>query len=105
MKWGTFAAPQTVRLAPWQRPQEKGIDLAIALDLIEFVLTDCCDEINYCYQNQNCLDHLACLDDCDSFGGGSECYATCQDSNPTGANLYQTMYECAQTFCSTVCGL
>lgn len=35
--------PQTVTLRPWQRPQEKGIDLAIALDLVEFVLTDCCD--------------------------------------------------------------
>lgn len=36
-------APQTVTLRPWQRPQEKGIDLAIALDLVEFVLTGCCD--------------------------------------------------------------
>lgn len=32
-------------LTPWQRPQEKGIDLAIALDLIEFALTDCCDVV------------------------------------------------------------
>jgi uncharacterized LabA/DUF88 family protein len=37
------ATPQTVMLRPWQRPQEKGIDLAIALDLIEFILTDSCD--------------------------------------------------------------
>ena len=34
------AAPQTVQLVPWQRPQEKGIDLAIGLDVIEFALTD-----------------------------------------------------------------
>jgi uncharacterized LabA/DUF88 family protein len=32
-----------VMLHPWQRPQEKGIDLVMALDLIEFVLTDKCD--------------------------------------------------------------
>lgn len=37
------AVSQTVTLTPWQRPQEKGVDLAIALDLVEFVLTDCCD--------------------------------------------------------------
>jgi hypothetical protein len=30
-------------LRPWQRPQEKGIDLVMALDLIEFVLTGKCD--------------------------------------------------------------
>lgn len=36
-------APQWVQLVPWQRPQEKGIDLALALDVIEFVLTDVCD--------------------------------------------------------------
>jgi uncharacterized LabA/DUF88 family protein len=32
-----------VTLYPWQRPQEKGIDLTIALDLIELVLVDRCD--------------------------------------------------------------
>jgi uncharacterized LabA/DUF88 family protein len=32
-----------VTLYPWQRPQEKGIDLAIALDLLELVLIDRCD--------------------------------------------------------------
>jgi uncharacterized LabA/DUF88 family protein len=32
-----------VTLHPWQRPQEKGIDLVMALDLIEFVLTGKCD--------------------------------------------------------------
>ena len=37
------AAPQTVTLEPWQRPQEKGIDLSIGLDLIEFALTDTFD--------------------------------------------------------------
>ena len=35
-----WATPQTVTLKPSQRPQEKGIDLAIALDVIEFVLAD-----------------------------------------------------------------
>jgi uncharacterized LabA/DUF88 family protein len=39
------ARPQTVTLRPWQRPQEKGVDLAIALELIEFVLTDSCDVV------------------------------------------------------------
>lgn len=34
------AAPQTVTMVPWQRPQEKGIDLCIALDVVEFALTD-----------------------------------------------------------------
>jgi uncharacterized LabA/DUF88 family protein len=37
------AAPQTVTLTPWQRPHEKGIDLAIALDVIEFLITGVCD--------------------------------------------------------------
>lgn len=37
------ASPQTVTLTPWQRPQEKGIDLVLALDVIEFVLKDYCD--------------------------------------------------------------
>lgn len=37
------AAEQVVTLRPWQRPQEKGVDLVLALDLVEFVLTDVCD--------------------------------------------------------------
>ena len=37
------AKPQKVTLRPWQRPQEKGIDVALALDVIEFVVTDKCD--------------------------------------------------------------
>ena len=36
-------APQTVVMRPWRRAQEKGIDLAIGLDLVEFVLADACD--------------------------------------------------------------
>lgn len=28
---------------PWRRPQEKGIDLLIGLDVVEFVLTGRCD--------------------------------------------------------------
>jgi hypothetical protein len=34
---------RTVTLYPWQRPQEKGIDLVMALDLIESVLLGRCD--------------------------------------------------------------
>ncbi len=37
------AAPQTVTLRPWERPQEKGIDLILALDVVELILTDQCD--------------------------------------------------------------
>jgi uncharacterized LabA/DUF88 family protein len=37
------AQPRQVTLRPWQRPQEKGIDVVMALDVIEFVLTDLCD--------------------------------------------------------------
>ncbi len=36
-------AGRRVTLHPWQRPREKGIDLVMALDLIEFVLTGKCD--------------------------------------------------------------
>jgi hypothetical protein len=36
-------AGRRVTLYPWRRPREKGIDLVMALDLIEFVLTDKCD--------------------------------------------------------------
>lgn len=35
--------PQEVELSPWQRPQEKGIDLLIGLDVVEFLLTGVCD--------------------------------------------------------------
>ncbi|MBI4728264.1 MAG: NYN domain-containing protein [Acidobacteria bacterium] len=34
---------QTVTLRPWRRPQEKGIDLIIALDVVEFILRRMCD--------------------------------------------------------------
>ena len=37
------AAPQVVSLSPWQRPQEKGIDMVLALDVVEFILTEICD--------------------------------------------------------------
>jgi uncharacterized LabA/DUF88 family protein len=37
------AEPRQVTLRPWQRPQEKGIDVVMALDVIEFVFTDLCD--------------------------------------------------------------
>jgi uncharacterized LabA/DUF88 family protein len=37
------AAPITVTLRPWQRPQEKGIDMVLALDVVEFILTDAFD--------------------------------------------------------------
>lgn len=30
-------------LSPWMRPQEKGIDLVIGLDVVEFLLTRVCD--------------------------------------------------------------
>jgi uncharacterized LabA/DUF88 family protein len=40
---GANAKPQSVTMRPWQRPQEKGIDVCLALDVIEFVLTDKCD--------------------------------------------------------------
>lgn len=37
---GPKAPPRLVTLTPWERPQEKGIDVTIALDLVEFALTD-----------------------------------------------------------------
>lgn len=37
------ASEQLVMLGPWQRPQEKGIDVLIALDAVEFILDDKCD--------------------------------------------------------------
>jgi len=40
---GPHVAPETVTLAPYQRPQEKGIDLVLALDVIEFFLDDIWD--------------------------------------------------------------
>ncbi len=36
---GEGVTPQTVILWPWQRPREKGIDLLIGLDVVEFALT------------------------------------------------------------------
>jgi uncharacterized LabA/DUF88 family protein len=40
---GPGSAAQTVVMTPYERPQEKGIDLVLALDVIEFLLTDVCD--------------------------------------------------------------
>ena len=40
---GPGVPEQTVTLHPWERPHEKGIDVLIALDAIEFVLADMCD--------------------------------------------------------------
>jgi uncharacterized LabA/DUF88 family protein len=40
---GEGVPEQTVTLRPWERPHEKGIDVLIALDVIEFILTDHCD--------------------------------------------------------------
>ena len=37
---GDGVGPQTVTLRPWQRPREKGIDLLIGLEAVEFALTD-----------------------------------------------------------------
>lgn len=40
---GEGVPEQTVTLHPWQRPHEKGIDVLLALDVIEFILTETCD--------------------------------------------------------------
>lgn len=40
---GPTVQPQLAMMRAWRRPQEKGIDLVIGLDVIEFVLTDLCD--------------------------------------------------------------
>jgi uncharacterized LabA/DUF88 family protein len=40
---GPGVPPQRVMVSPWQRPQEKGIDLAIGLDVVELLLTRTCD--------------------------------------------------------------
>ncbi len=40
---GPGVQPQQVMLTPWMRPQEKGIDLVIGLDVVEFLLTRVCD--------------------------------------------------------------
>lgn len=44
-KAGPGAGPVTVQMAPWQRPQEKGIDPVIGLDVVEFVLRHDCDVV------------------------------------------------------------
>jgi uncharacterized LabA/DUF88 family protein len=40
---GPGVPAETVTLTAWERPQEKGIDQILALDVVEFVLTDLCD--------------------------------------------------------------
>ena len=40
---GPGVPPQQVHLSPWMRPQEKGIDLVIGLDVVEFLLTRVCE--------------------------------------------------------------
>jgi len=40
---GPGVPPQQVTLTPWMRPQEKGIDLVIGLDVVEFLITGVCD--------------------------------------------------------------
>ena len=40
---GPHALPQEALLRPWQRSREKGIDLILALDVVELLLTGICD--------------------------------------------------------------
>jgi uncharacterized LabA/DUF88 family protein len=40
---GPGVPSQKVTLHPWERPHEKGIDVLLALDVIDFLLTDMCD--------------------------------------------------------------
>ena len=40
---GLGVPPRQVMLSPWMRPQEKGIDLVIGLDVVEFLITRVCD--------------------------------------------------------------
>ncbi len=40
---GPGVAPRQVTLSPWMRPREKGIDLVIGLDVVEFLITGICD--------------------------------------------------------------
>jgi uncharacterized LabA/DUF88 family protein len=40
---GPDVPPRQVMLRPWLRPQEKGIDVTIALDVVEHLLTEQCD--------------------------------------------------------------
>jgi uncharacterized LabA/DUF88 family protein len=40
---GPGVPPQQVTLTPWMRPREKGIDLVIGLDAVEFLLSGVCD--------------------------------------------------------------
>jgi hypothetical protein len=40
---GPDVPAQQVTLRPWHRPQEKGIDVTIALDVVEHLLTGRCD--------------------------------------------------------------
>ncbi|HEY2577393.1 MAG TPA: NYN domain-containing protein [Streptosporangiaceae bacterium] len=40
---GPNVLPQEVLLTPWMRPQEKGIDLVIGLDVVELLVTRVCD--------------------------------------------------------------
>jgi len=40
---GPNVQPQQAVMHPWQRPREKGIDLVLGLDVVEFVLSNVCD--------------------------------------------------------------
>ena len=42
---GPNSQPTQTTMRAWQRPREKGIDLVLGLDVVEFVLSDVCDVV------------------------------------------------------------
>lgn len=65
----------------------------------------CCTETNTCMGSSMCSSFLGCLSNCIDGDGGIDqtCANSCASQNPTGANQYDSMVSCGDSFCRNQC--
>lgn len=65
----------------------------------------CCVETNTCMGSSQCSSFLGCLSTCVDGDGGIDqtCANTCASQNPSGANQYDSMVSCGDSFCRNQC--
>jgi hypothetical protein len=67
----------------------------------DFCLEDlCCDALQACDSNPDCVDYYYCVDTCpDEF-----CTQDCYNINPAGGDAFQGIYNCGAANCFDECG-
>lgn len=66
------------------------------------VTKSCCNEWNTCFDSADCNAFGNCLSGCTQ--GDTTCENGCVSSHSSGANIFDTASQCAQTSCATPCG-